>query len=49
MARGGMCVVSEAENFKLHRHVVPNSFEKLKRKVPRGRSESAMIGQTISH
>src|SRR5450759_2268002 len=44
-----MGVVYEAEDLKLQRHVVLNSFEKLKRKVPRGRSESAMIRQTMSH
>jgi len=46
---GEMGVVYEAEDLKLQRHVVLNSFEKLKRKVPRGRSESAMIRQTMSH
>jgi hypothetical protein len=34
---GGMDVVYEAEDFKLHRHVVLNSFEELRQKVPVGK------------
>jgi serine/threonine protein kinase len=33
---GGMGVVYEAEDLKLHRHVVLNWFEELKQKVPGG-------------
>jgi serine/threonine protein kinase len=33
---GGMGVVYEAEDLKLHRHVVLNWFEELKQKVPTG-------------
>jgi eukaryotic-like serine/threonine-protein kinase len=34
---GGMGVVYEAEDLKLHRHVVLNWFEELKQKVPVGK------------
>ena len=34
---GGMGVVYEAEDLKLHRHVMQNCFEELKQKVPTGK------------